>query len=80
MVGDFEGILISEEFVGERAQRPKVDLAVVAFSAEHLGGEIEGSAADSFSQFLWLVDGPAEIANFCHSLHYKGVTWVKTMF
>ncbi len=69
MVGDFERILIGEEFVGESAQCPKVNLAVVAFSTEHFRGEIERSAADSGSQSLWLIDSPAKIADFCHALH-----------
>ena len=65
---DLKRDVAEEDLVGEDADVPDVDLAVVELSLYHLRGGVEGSAAAGVSQ-QGRVNCPAEIAYLHYALN-----------
>lgn len=64
-----EGRLPRHELVGEDADRPEINLVIVGFLVDELGGHIVNSATESCPPLVNRVGSPAEIAKFnCHLL------------
>jgi len=65
--GNIERHTTKQEFIGQYADAPYVDLIVVVFSFEELWWYVQRSAAKCLPHGLW-ADWPSEITQFYHPL------------
>ena len=76
----FEGVFANKHLVHHYTQRPDIDFLVVLFPTEDLRTDVERCAAESSTEAVVYVDGPAEVTKFDHVLGRRKGTSCRTMF
>lgn len=77
---DLEGVLPNDHLVHHDPNRPNVYLFVVLPPLEDLRADIQRSSAEGRPEFVVLVHGPAEVAQFDNVLTKTALTSCSTIF